>query len=234
MWLSMLFLFLFSFYFIDFGPKYNKEIEYRMMGEEEEEDDSEEEQEKVVERYQNKYLEKSKKMERTELSLEQLQKLKTSLLMETTPLGNVLMFYHSEKESFCYYSDHNIPYYFLEVIARRYIITFDCAILYVFLEDELEKLKNCVVKEVVEEVVENKKHSVFAKFKNYNKNNSISTSKAPLKQTGLQAINLKSIPIKEKSNRYTYEGKLMNFSFLQKVQNKKIVSYADYKRNLLE
>ena len=148
------------------------------------------------------------------------------------------MFYNSNKESFCYYSDHNIPYYFLESIARKYIITFDCAILYVFLDEELQKLKEEKKEEEEikqEQKEEEKKHGVFAKFKNYNKGNSIqSTKTSPLKQQHIQPINMKNIPIKEKTNRYTYEGKLMNFSFLQKINKKDNISYSDFKKKLIK
>jgi hypothetical protein len=236
MWLALLFLFFFSFYFFEQNP---------IKIEEEEEEEKEEKKEvvKEIERYENKYLEKSKKIVKKQLTNEQLKKLTTSLLLEITPLGNVLMFYNNDKESFCYYSDHNIPYYFLETIARKYIIMFDCAILYVFLDEEIQKLKEEEKKEEeekeeeIEEKKEERKYCVFAKFKKYNKGNSIqSTKSSPLKQQQqqIQSINMKNIPIKEKTNRYTYEGKLMNFSFLKKVNKKDTISYSDFKKKLIK
>ena len=45
---------------------------------------------------------------------------------------------------------------------------------------------------------------------------------------------MKNIPIKEKTNRYTYEGKLMNFSFLKKVNKKDTISYSDFKKKLIK
>ena len=233
MWLALLFLFFFSFYFFEQNPiKIEEEVK-----------EEKKEVVKEIERYENKYLEKSKKIVKKQLTNEQLKKLTTSLLLEKTPLGNVLMFYNNDKESFCYYSDHNIPYYFLETIARKYIIMFDCAILYVFLDEEIQKLKEEEKKEEEEEEKEEKeeekeeerKYCVFAKFKKYNKGNSIqSTKSSPLKQQQIQSINMKNIPIKEKTNRYTYEGKLMNFSFLKKVNKKDTISYSDFKKKLIK
>lgn len=235
MLLGCLFLFLFSFYFFDisiFSCNGNKK-------ENKKEDKKEDKKEnKIVEKYEDKYLEKSKQMTRNELTLEQIKQLKNNILLEKTPLGNVLMFYNYEKESFCYYSDFNIPYRYLETIARKYIINFNCATLYVFSHEELEKLI-FIQEEQPETVKEKNTSSVFAKFKNYNKHNSISkTISQPIKQTKNQPINMKQIPIKEKSNRYTYEGKLGNYSFLKKVSPKDInkqlqISYSDYKNKFI-
>jgi len=239
MWLASLFLFLFSFYFfekVEYTPffsylkKENKPIEEKKT--------IEEEVIKKEQKYEDKYLEKSRQLNRSELSLDQLKKLKNNVLFEKTPIGNVLMFYNHEKESFSYYSDFNIPYRYLETIGRKYIITFHCASLYVFVEEELEKL-SLVQQEVKESVKDSNTSSVFAKFKNYNKNNSMSTTLSqPLKQHKNQPINLRKIPIKEKANRYTYEGKLSNYSFLKKIlpkdTNKHLqISYSDYKNKFI-
>jgi hypothetical protein len=234
MLLGCFFLFLFSFYFFDktniFSFYYVKPDIIL----------SKKEEEIVVvkqkEKYEDKYLEKSKQMNRNKLTLEKIKQLKNNILLEKTPIGNVLMFYNYEKESFSYYSDFNIPYHYLETIARKYIITFDCANLYIFIDEELEKLT--LIQEETKMFQKEHTLAVFAKFKSYNKNNSISnTISQPIKQTKTQSINMKKIPIKEKSNRYTYEGKLGNYSFLKKISPKDInkqlqISYSDYKNKL--
>ena len=98
-------------------------------------------------------------------------------------------------------------------------------------EEEKEEEKYCIFEKKKEE----KKCRVFAKFKNYNKGNSMqSTKTSPLKQHKVQPINMKNIPIKARTNRYTYEGKLMNFSFLQKVNKKDNISYSDFKKTLIK
>jgi hypothetical protein len=237
MLLGCFFLFLFSFYFFDttniFSLYYLKEKKVISIEKEEEEMVPVKKQEK----YEDKYLEKSKQMNRHELSLEELKQLKNNVILEKTPVGNVLMLYNNEKESFSYYSDFSLPYRYLETIARKYIITFDCAYLYIFADEELEKLS--IIQEEKKEIVkENKSSSVFAKFKTYNTNNSITTTiSQPIKQYKIQAINMRQIPIKEKTNRYTHEGKLGNYSFLKSISakdiNKKLqISYSDYKNKL--
>ena len=205
--------------------------------EEEKEKVEEEVEEKKIIRYEEKYLEKCKKLNSKTLEKERLLELKKNIVFENTPLGNVIMFYNVDKETFCYYSDHIIPYKFLETIARKYVILFDCVSLYVFLEEELEKSKWKMENEKKEEKVETlktKTSNVFAKFKNYNKSTSMAfSSTPPTKQNNVLPINMKKIPIKEKSNRFTYEGKLNNYSFLQKPIQKKIFRYSDFKNNII-
>lgn len=77
-------------------------------------------------------------------------------VMEYTPKGNVLMIYNHKEEAFEYYSDHEIPYQYLEVIARKYVNMFDCGYLYIDMNDHIEK--------VLEEEKQEKK-SVFVKPK---------------------------------------------------------------------
>ena len=79
--------------------------------------------------------------------------------------------------------------------------------------------------------------NVFAKFKNYNKDNSIKVAAVPLdrpssaKQTKPQEEKV----IKENANRYSFEGKLANFSFLKKIDRKVVdkryaVSFSEFKK----
>jgi len=67
-----------------------------------------------------------------------LDKLKNCYIIEKTPVGNVLMIYDKEKESFKYYSDCNIPYRYLEVVGRKYIKLFNCRPIFVDMEEELK------------------------------------------------------------------------------------------------
>lgn len=111
---------------------------------------------------------------------ERLDSLKNSFIIEKTPLGNVIMYYNNERNSFEYYTDNTIPYRFLETVGRKYITVFNCKQIYVDMANELKeaerKLKE---KEELEkrerEEKENgsdivvAKKNVFTKFKSYNK-----------------------------------------------------------------
>jgi len=79
-------------------------------------------------------------------------------IMEYTPNGNVIMRYNYTLESFEYYSDHAIPYQYLEVVARKYVKIFHCGYLYVDMEKHIEKV-----------LEENITKSVFSKQKKIQK-----------------------------------------------------------------
>jgi hypothetical protein len=90
------------------------------------------------------------------------------------------------------------------------------------------------------------KKSVFAKLKSYNREGSISsvpknvntknTSNSMNKSanTNAQTKSSDDMIIKERSNRYSYEGKMMNFNFLKKVARGEIdktynLSFKEFK-----
>lgn len=186
-----------------------------------------------------------------------LEKLKNCHVMEYTPQGNVLMLYDKDKGSFKYYADKNIPYRFLEVVGRKYVKNFNCRPLFVDMEEELKlfeekwtkeyelkKQKELEKKLKEEEYIKmNKqvpiKKNVFAKFKSYNKDAGGKISMAPPKnsipKTTAETKEDEKIILKDRANRYTYEGKLANFNFLQKVERKVFdkklaLSFADFKK----
>jgi len=177
-----------------------------------------------------------------------LKKLKQSILIEKTPLGNVIMFYDYDKESFGYYSDFTVPYRYLETVSRKYVTMFHCKYIYVDMTEVLKEaeLKADKIKEDKEREKEKEKErlknaesqpkkNVFAKLKTYNKG-SLKTAAAPSKNSAPAKNQLdENVVIKENSNRYTCEGRFLDYKPLQKV-DKKIVdkrlglSFADFKR----
>ena len=192
---------------------------------------------------------------------QRLDKLKNCFAMESTPLGNVLMIYDKERGSFKYYSDNAIPYRYLEVVARKYVKQFGCRPVFVDMEEELKladekweqekkekEEKAEEEKKRKEEAVKNKtvvveeKKNVFAKFKQYNKTagtGHVNTAAPPKNSIPNKSYTEKKenekILLKEKANRYTYEGKLANFNFLKKVDRKTVnkkfaMTFADFKK----
>ena len=107
---------------------------------------------------------------------------------------------------------------------------------------ELERIKK-------EEAIKNnkpieQKKNVFAKFKSYNKEagtGHVNTAPPPKnsipnKLTAKQEK--EKVLLKEKANRYTYEGKIANFNFIKKIDRKVVdkkyaMSFADFKKNFL-
>jgi len=188
---------------------------------------------------------------------ERLDKLQNNYIIEPTPLGNVLMFYNNKKDTFQYYSDNEIPYRFLEVVGRRYVLTFNCRFLYIDMEQELKNYGEKIEekererekqREKEEESLKtqtnmfnsvSEKKNVFAKFKTYNKEaGSGRVNKAPPPKNSIpnkQQISNEKVLLKEKSNHYTREGKLSNFNILKKIDRKVVdkkytMSFADFKK----
>jgi hypothetical protein len=186
---------------------------------------------------------------------ERLDKLINSIIIEATPLGNVIMMYNNKKEVFEYYSDNIVPYRFLETVARKYVITYFCRPLYIVMEEELKESEKKLVeqqdkeKRKVEEELANKstivpKKSVFAKFKSYNKeawSGQVNKSAPPKNSipNNTSTNNDKQILLKERANRYNFQGKTANFSLLKKVDkklvNKKLaMTFSDFKKTVLK
>lgn len=125
-----------------------------------------------------------------------ISKSKHNILFERTPIGNIIMYY--ENDEFKYYCDRTPSFGFLETVARKYVIVFNCKRLYKIyseqeIEIEIEKEKK------KEEDIKPKKKSVYANFKRYNNN----------KKTKINDDE----PILQ--NKYKFIGKIRDFSFLQ-------------------
>jgi hypothetical protein len=91
----------------------------------------------VIEKYEDKYKNKFQNMENVELEKERLENLKNNILIETTPNGNVVMFYDYKNNSFAYYSDKVMPYRFLDTVGRKYAIQYRCKNIYI--TDKMKK-----------------------------------------------------------------------------------------------
>jgi hypothetical protein len=150
-------------------------------------------------KYEEKYMDEYKKHDIVELSKEQLDNLKNNIIIEKTPLGNIIMYYSVDKGAFVYYSDSTMPYRYLETAGRRYVTRYNCKSVFVDMDqmikeaeeklankkDKEEKLKELREQEkdlknqenVLKpgELVATPSKNVFAKFKTYN-NDSVKTA----------------------------------------------------------
>ena len=209
--------------------------------------------------YPDKYLEKFKSMPFDNESLD-LESLKNSIVVEHTPLGNVAMHYDIKREAFVYYSDSVMPYRYLEVVARKYVITFHCKRVFVDMEDEINKAKTKIEEQKnakkleqeqeqqaqaekqnqdMELKEEPKKKNVFATFKNYNTNTTKDSSNKPTtgnsNATTTDNKNAEDLILKENANHYTCDGRYSNFLVLKKVDKTLVdkrlkMSFADFKK----
>jgi hypothetical protein len=153
---------------------------------------------------------------------------KHNVLIENTPFGNVIMYYDSAKESFIYYCDKTLSYPIINTVGRKYALTFGCECLYI---DETSattvqpsEQQPAPAPAPTTTAPPAEKSTVYAKFKNY-KNQP--KNKIPNSTAGPSSTNQPEL-----INRYTCEGKLSNFSFLQKTPKVKKISYKDFKNKL--
>ena len=230
-------------------------------------------QEKPFVPYEDKYKEEYKNKNKTlkeistEIPKEKIESLKHSFVIETTPLGNVLMFYDGSRETFTYYSDYNVPYRYLEVISRKYVLMNDCVSLYIDMEDEIKEAERKLQVEKEQEQlreqrkeqqsreqkeqnikIDTPKKNVFAKLKKYNRvdaksqiiqpnaNKTVNNSRI---MSNDKTVEKENVVVKERANRYSYEGKFANFSFLKKVDRKLVdskyaMSFSEFKKRIVE
>ena len=116
---------------------YNKYV--KNVGGEEEEKKKQKAQD---EPYENKYYDRFEQLECEDLEEDTVKGMKNNTLYEMTPKGKVIMYYDFEKESFVYYCDtKDIPYLYLETVARKYALTYDCKKIVVDIKKEIENAK---------------------------------------------------------------------------------------------
>ena len=153
--------------------------------------------------------------EEEELTEEFVNNLSLNTITETTPRGDVLMYYSSKLGTFVYHSHtKEIPYNYLETVARKYVIEYNCKKLYIDIRKEYEKgvqkYKEIKAKEEeeknaadggVDDTKENKKKQIFANFKTYNRKGEVHNKQKD-----------KIYILKEQANRYSYRGKIEEYS----------------------
>jgi len=157
-------------------------------------------------------------------------KWKKRTLIQNTPRGNIIMYYDVYKKGFAYYCDQqSIHYTILNTLAMKYVKWFRCRDL--FIDDSVDSQcsPSCLIQlekeEEKKEVVEKKKtHETsglkeklksgpFAKLKKYNN----STQKIEdVSQTAKPKIE----NIVKNKNRFLYMGKILNYSFIEKINKK--------------
>ena len=186
--------------------------------EEEDEEDQENNSKKDIP-YEMKWFEEFDEMgdemgeEEEDLTEEFVNNLSLNTITETTPRGDVLMYYSSKLGTFVYHSKtKEIPYNYLETVARKYVIEYNCKKLYIDIRKEYEKglnkYKEIKAKEDknaadggVDDMKENKKKQIFANFKTYNRKGEVHSKQKD-----------KIYILKEQANRYSYRGRIEEYS----------------------
>jgi len=149
-------------------------------------------------------------------------KWKKQILYESTPRGNVIMFYDVYKQGFAYYSDQTMNYQILNVVAMKYCRYFGCRDFFIdekilgpftspFIQFQkaLEKEEETKKREKVGEIMPELKNAKLAKFKNYSVSNPNNPKKGDSEKKEPDPIWV--------TNKFVCLGKTSNFSFLQKM-----------------
>jgi hypothetical protein len=149
----------------------------------------------------------------------QEQVWKRRVLMDSTPRGNLIMYYDPYKLGFAYYSDVYMPYHILNAAAMKYVVMYRCRDFFV---DELIVPETTPSKLVKLYFVESKpkpeantsapqKSAVFAQLKSYNK---LGGGRGP---TDAATSTTKTEEKNEKvKNVFVNLGKIVNYSIIQK------------------
>lgn len=151
---------------------------------------------------------------------------KKRILFQSSPRGNIIMYYDPYKLGFSYYSDQTVSYDILNVYAMRYVKMFSCydffldecitivpsPLLKLLEEDKKENLEKKEVKSIL-------KNAPFAKFKTYNK------AESKVKDTEEK----REPELIKQRNKFMNLGRLSNFSFLQKIEKKKQMDFSNGK-----
>jgi hypothetical protein len=179
---------------------------------------------------------------------------KTRILFETTPRGNIIMYYDAFKLGFSYFSDSNsIPYNVLNSVAMKYVSVFKCYDL--FFDNEVTGKDSPIYKTLLEE--ESKKDNTkdttmetdskkkektgfenapFAKLKNYSKMSAKTKDNKKDKTLSEKNNGETDKPPENKKeyirNKFICLGKMSNFEFIQKP--KKIFKGNGFKTTLLD
>jgi hypothetical protein len=159
---------------------------------------------------------------------------KTRILFESTPRGNVIMYYNPYKLGFSYYADQYIPYDILNSVAMKYVTIYRCLDFFI---DELilpENKKNPLMvlfQEDKKEVSKEDNNSLDDEFKNKLKSAPFAKLKS-YKLTGKkdekkdEKDNKKVVEQQKERNRFINMGKTSNYNFLKVPEKKKISLFS--------
>jgi hypothetical protein len=164
---------------------------------------------------------------------------KKRILFDSTPRGNIVLFYDPYKQGFSYYSDQHIPYSLLNAAAMKYCRLFRCRDF--FMDEQVtpeyspSTLLSQRIQEEKKELVEKKAKisakigsstTAFAKFKNYS--NPMPTTKPSIQLTNLPRIAIPNTPVVSPKeyvkNKFIHLGKMANWNILLKKPKPKNIS----------
>jgi hypothetical protein len=156
------------------------------------------------------------------------KKWKHNILFESTPRGNIIMYYDAYKQGFSYYCDTSgISYDILNAVAMKYVYVFRCKDFFIdqnITEDKKSSpLIDIYYKEEEKKEVKKKENNFdnapFAKLKNYS---NVQNKDGTPKEKQVEKI----------KNKFVNLGRICNFKILQSPHKKKHME--NFKSTLME
>jgi len=158
---------------------------------------------------------------------------KRRILIEHTPLGNIIMFYNAYKQGFAYYCDVNIPYNILNSVAMKYVLKYFCRDF--FIDNSVVPKHTCSPFLHIHEIEKSKEHNKkiditkgpFAKLKTYKPEPKVFDKDGNKKKEKKIENFIK--------NKFIMCGKIYQFSPLQRVSKKAVIkdipiNYTSFKQ----
>ena len=150
-------------------------------------------------------------------------------IQETTPRGEILMYYDVKNKEFVYYSNNkNLPYRTLDAVARKYVCLNNIPSIYVDIREEVkkgfEKCKNKAkyIDSATATSSLSSSSSLYAVYKNYKSGATATTSAADINSVGK---NLKKVILKDNVNKFIFKGRIDDFALDVKAREKKEKSF---------
>jgi len=146
------------------------------------------------------------------------------IMMETTPRGNILMYYDAYKQGFSYYSDSsNIPYFVINAAIMKYVLLYRCRDFFLDGQITPEAHPSPLLRKSDKSTADQSdkqstkqpdihmnNSKAFAKLKNYN------TVSAKTTQSAKPSAENTTKEKQYTRNKVIYSGKIANATLLQK------------------
>lgn len=221
-----------------------------------EEEITEYEKQRIEEmKYINLYYDEFEQLENFKLDDETLMNLSNCVVEEMTPQGKILMTYNNKTESFWYWTDNkNINYRFLDTVARRFSLDYNCKQICINYKSELNTAYDKIMKKRINEVdlkderednmildktdnTDNGKE-IFARFKSYN----VKRGNNDSNDSNDKQIKNKQYILAENANRFSYKGTIMDYDEFKNKPNNiecnnndtKKIDFATFKKMILK
>lgn len=185
----------------------------------------------IISEYETKYnnLLSSTTIEMVQnANIHKIEKLKNSIIFESTPICNVLIYFNYSHSRFEYYSDKEIPYNVILSVIKKYVIKNKCNYLFYDTDNDLLEVLKEKNKLLDRLAVNISLHQSEPNTPTY-LNSSVFLRKSNKKIQQLP----KTLDVQDKKiyiNKVSHMGKMHEFNYLKKSAPKNIENYSDYKK----